>query len=95
MEKESKIIYAPHGSCIIFNENYFKMGGNLNHISFLFGEEIFVAESAKKSGLKVQYEPQLRVSDYEHASTGFFYSRKIAGFMKQSTIDILATYYNK
>ena len=60
--KVSQIIYAPHGSCIIFNENYFKNGGNFKHISFLFGEEIFVAETARRLNLNVLYEPDLKVS---------------------------------
>ena len=88
-------IYAPHGSCIIFHKNYFEKGGNLKHISFLFGEEIFVAETLLKLKLEAWYEPALIVSDYEHASTGFFYSSKIAGYMKQSTIDIIGNYYSE
>ena len=91
--QERKIIYAPHGSCIIFNNKYFERGGNLDHISFLFGEEIFVGETAMKLNLVTVYEPQLHVSDFEHASTGFFYSKKIAGYMKQSTLDIIEHYY--
>jgi len=87
-------IYAPHGAFIIFTQQYFKHGGNFNHFSFLFGEEIFVAESAKKIGLDVLYVPSLRVEDYEHASTGFFYSRRTASLMKQSTADIITQYYS-
>lgn len=90
-----KVIYAPHGSCILFNRRYFGKGGNLKHFSFLFGEEIFVAETARSLDLKTVYEPALKVSDFEHASTGFFYSRKIAGFMKQSTLDIISHYYKE
>ncbi len=91
----NKKIYAPHGSCIIFNKKYFKLGGNLKHFSFLFGEEIFVAETLIKLHLEALYEPKLTVTDYEHASTGFFYSNKIASYMKQSTHDIINHYYNK
>ncbi|CAN5479833.1 glycosyltransferase [soil metagenome] len=93
IENASKLIYAPHGSCILFKKSYFARGGNLDHISFLFGEEIFVGETARNLNLNTVYEPQLRVSDFEHASTGFFYSKKIAGFMKQSTLDIIEHYY--
>jgi hypothetical protein len=86
-------IYAPHGSAIIFHINYFNKGGTLNHISFLFGEEIFVAESARNIQLKVVYAPEIQVYDFEHASTGFFYSKKICKYMSQSTTDILEYYY--
>lgn len=92
-KNERQFIYAPHGSFIIFRDVYFKSGGTLDHISFLFGEEIFVAESAIQLGLKTLYLPELVILDYEHASTGIFYSRKITKLMKQSTIDILKAYY--
>lgn len=89
----NKNIYAPHGSFIIFYKQFFEKGGTLNHISFLFGEEIFIAETARKLDLKVVYKPELIVSDSEHASTGFFYSKKITDFMKQSSKDIISKYY--
>ncbi|PIP54168.1 MAG: hypothetical protein COX07_06795 [Bacteroidetes bacterium CG23_combo_of_CG06-09_8_20_14_all_32_9] len=86
-------IYAPHGSCIIFHRNYFEKGGTLNHISFLFGEEVFVAETALKTGLKVVYYPVLQVLDFEHASIGVFYSDKVCRLNRQSIIDIITHYY--
>ena len=87
-------IYAPHGSCIILNKNYFKRGGTLDHISFLFGEEIFVGETAKRLGLNVLYVSEIQVRHYEHSSIGNFISRKINKFYRQSIKDILASYYN-
>lgn len=90
-----KLIYAAHGSCMVFSRKYFEKGGNLQHISFLFGEEIFVAETALSLNLETVYDPELIVSDFEHASTGFFYSRKIAAYMKQSTLDIIEHYYKE
>lgn len=86
-------IYAAHGSFMIFNKNYFSKGGSLNHISFLFGEEIFVAEQCVKYGLETIYYPILHIDDYEHASTRFFYSRKICQYMKDSTKNIIEHYY--
>lgn len=66
---ESRYIYAPHGAFIIFNSKYFREGGTLKYGSFLFDEEIFVAETASKLGLRVLYEPQLKVIHKEHATT--------------------------
>ncbi|MEI7895987.1 MAG: hypothetical protein WCJ26_03045 [bacterium] len=86
-------IYAPHGSSIIFNHKYFERGGTLNHISFLFGEEIFVAETAKRLGLKVVYLPGLKLVHDEHSSIGNFISRKINAFYRQSLKDIMEHYY--
>lgn len=86
-------IYAPHGSCIIFNKNYFERGGTLDHVSFLFNEEIFVGETATRLGLKILYVPELKVCHYEHSSIGNFISRKINGFYRQSIEDIIMYYY--
>jgi GT2 family glycosyltransferase len=86
-------IYAPHGSCVIFNKNYFERGGTLDHISFLFGEEIFVGETAKKFGLNILYFPDIIVRHYEHSSIGNFISPKINTFYKQSIVNIIDNYY--
>ena len=86
-------IYAPHGSCIILNRRYFERGGTLDHISFLFGEEIFVGETAKQLGLNVQYVSEIQVRHYEHSSIGHFISGKINKFYRQSIEDIIASYY--
>ena len=90
----SQTIYAPHGSCMLFNQRYFTKGGTLHHISFLFGEEIFVAETAQSIGLKVLYLPELKVIHDEHSSIGNFISGKINGIYRQSLKDIIAYYYN-
>jgi GT2 family glycosyltransferase len=86
-------IYAPHGSCIILNKRYFERGGTLDHISFLFGEEIFVAETAKRLGLNILYISEIQVRHYEHSSIGNFISGKINKLYRQSIEDILASYY--
>jgi len=86
-------IYAPHGSCIVFSKKYFGTGGNLDYSVFLFGEEIFVAESARKLGLVVQYCPQLRVCDEEHASTGIIRSRLVARHLKDATDYLVENYF--
>lgn len=91
--KEPKKIYAPHGSCIIFNKKYFQRGGTLNHISFLFGEEIFVGETAKRLGLNILYLPGFQVCHHEHSSIGNFISQKINKFYRQSIENVLASYY--
>lgn len=76
-DKKTIPIYAPHGSFMIFHKNYFNRGGSLKYKVFLFGEEIFIAETALKLGLKIIYYPELRVIHYEHFTTaGFKYKAK-------------------
>ena len=71
----SSIIYAGHGSFMIFTRNF------LNDIildfpCFLFGEEIFFAEILKKNKLKTIYEPRIIVYDFDHVSTSKMKKKK-------------------
>lgn len=63
-------IYAPHGACVIFSRAYFCRGGYLDTNFALYGEEITVAEIAKRIGAPVLYCPALRVLHQENAATG-------------------------
>lgn len=63
-------IYAAHGAFMIFNRSYFDAGGSLRYDVFLYGEEVFVAETARSLGLEVRYDPRLRVVHSEHSETG-------------------------
>jgi GT2 family glycosyltransferase len=67
--REPKIIYAAHGSVIIFCKAYFALDGNLKYPVFLFGEEIFLAEEMRKRNLLTIYLPSIRVFDDEHINT--------------------------
>jgi GT2 family glycosyltransferase len=62
-------IYAPHGSFVVFTRVYFELGGSLSHPFFLYGEEIFVANTVKRLGLRVLYAPSLRLLHREHSTT--------------------------
>jgi len=88
-------IYAPHGSCIALNQKFFLRGGRLDYPVFLFGEEIFVAETARRLGLAVVHYPRCRVLDEEHASTGILRSRRIVRLMSESTDYLLHTHFAK
>ena len=88
-----KHIYAPHGSFIIFKDSYFLSGGNLNHVSFLFGEEIFLGETARQLNLSVVYDPSLMVVHEEHASTGVVRSKKIGKYMKDANLSLYRHYF--
>lgn len=83
--RSPRSIYAPHGSFILFHRRYFEAGGSLDHGAFLFGEEVFVAETARRLGLSVGYDPRLAVVHREHATTGLFKSRKVARFQWEAS----------
>ena len=88
-----KSIYAPHGSFIILKDSYFLRSGNLNHVSFLFGEEIFLGETARQLNLSVVYDPSLIVVHEEHASTGVVRSRKIGKYMKDANLNLYKHFF--
>lgn len=62
-------IYLPYGAVLFFSNHFFKKGCELNFPLFLFGEELFVAEQARRAGLEIVYVPAIRFLNYEHAST--------------------------
>lgn len=84
LHKKMEKIYAPHGSFIIFNKEYFLNGGTIQYESFLFWEEIFVAEKAKQIGLDIVYYPNIVVSHEEHISTGKRKSIKMFYYLRNS-----------
>jgi hypothetical protein len=86
-------IYAPFGAFIIFHRGYFDAGGSLRYPSFLFGEEIYVAETARSFGLRVMYEPRLRVAHHEHGAVGKIASRRIARCVSQSYDYLVRAYF--
>lgn len=88
-----EMIYAGHGSFIILTKRYFEACGIINYPVFLFCEEIYLGEVCQQHGLKVIYEPGIRVNDAEHASTGTFRRSKYCQYNYQALSYILKTYY--
>ncbi|MHB1361565.1 MAG: glycosyltransferase family protein [Thermoleophilia bacterium] len=89
-----RFIYAPHGSCIIFTKRYFSRGGTLAFPPILFNEEIFVAEAALRLGLRVLYDPKIRIVHAGHVSTGRFRSREVASLFAESSKYVTETYFS-
>lgn len=88
-------IYAPQGSFVAFNRKYFESGGTLDHGAFLFGEEIFVAETARRLGLTIAYDPRLKIEHREHRTTGLFKSRRLFGFVRDAAEYSAMSYFKK
>ena len=63
-------IYAGHGSFMIFRPAIFQQEPKLDYPVFLFCEEIFMAEMARRIGKNTTHCPSVKVWDCEHASTG-------------------------
>lgn len=87
-------IYAPHGACMVFSGEYFSRGQTLRYPSFLYGEEFFVAESARRTGLPIAFEPSLRAEHHEHSSTGLLAPVSMARYVHESLTFVLREYYS-
>ena len=78
-------IYAPHGSFIALHRSYFEKGGTLDYGAFLFGEEIFVAETARRLGLTVLYEPGIVIEHTERSTAKGLWNRDISRYRRQAS----------
>ena len=92
---ESRTIYAPHGSFVVLRKCYFDLGCDLNHGAFMFGETITIAEKARRFGVKVLYQPLLRVFHREHSTTGIFRSKKMMRYQWEAADYTYRKYFKK
>jgi GT2 family glycosyltransferase len=86
-------VYAPHGACVVFSRAYFQAGGTLRHPAFLFGEELFVAETARGLGLPVRYEPSLRTSHQHQLSTSALPLTRRTGLAREAVRVLRRRYF--
>lgn len=94
-QREPRAIYAPHGSFVVFHRSYFEAGGNLDHGVFLFGEEVFVAETVRRLGLTITHDPRFVVLHHEHATTGVFKNRKVARYVREASAYCADKFFRK
>jgi len=86
-------IYAPHGSFLVFHRSYFEAGGTLRHGTFLFGEEIFVAETARQLGLAVIHDPRLVVEHRQNTPYKILSDPKLAAYARDAADFVAGEYF--
>lgn len=86
-------IYAPHGSFIALHRSYFQRGGTLEHGAFLFGEEIFVAETVRRLGLNVLYEPAIVIEHTERSTAAGLWNRDSSRYRRQASRYLARTFF--
>lgn len=91
----SERIYAPHGAMMIFLRSYFEAGGSLDYFGFLFGEEIFVAEEARRINKTIFFDPYLQARHREHVSTGVLGRSNLSKYAHQSLKQIYDRYFRE
>ena len=87
-------IYAPYGALLIFSRDYFAKGGDFAHPGFLYGEEIFVAEACRETGLEVILWPELKADHREHSATGVVQSKSKIRFQYESLTRLIERYFS-
>jgi GT2 family glycosyltransferase len=65
----SQYIYALHGSFMIFTPSYFKFYNNLDPNTFLYNEELILAERVLQKNLKIFYTNEVTVFHKDDSST--------------------------
>jgi GT2 family glycosyltransferase len=86
-------IYAPQGAFIAFHRSYFERGGTFDHGAFLFGEEIFVGETARRLGLTILYDPALVIEHTERSTGAGLFNRQTSRFRKQASRYLAKTFF--
>jgi len=92
-KQTSGFVYAVHGSFLIFTKSFFEKGNTLNFPSFLYAEELFIAEQCLKSNSKIYYNSDLKIFHREHSTSRFIKNRKHVEWLKQSLNFIYHSYY--
>lgn len=88
-----KIIYAAHGSFILFTPKGFDVFKSKKYPVFLFGEEIFLAEELLKIGLQTVYLPSLKVGDSQHSSTSLLSSSRYRSLNIKAINYLMSEYF--
>lgn len=86
-------IYAAHGSFFIFTNQFSDFLQKMKYPCFLFGEEIYLAENLSKLTLSTYYQPNIRVYDLDHVSTGKMKSRLYYRLNYLSIVMLLKEFY--
>lgn len=82
---EPRTIYAAHGSFMYLTRRFFETSGNFRHPLFLFGEEVYIAEHARKVGLKTVHIPAITMRHVEHGTMGIRRSRSLLRMSGEAT----------
>jgi len=83
-DKGSGYVYALHGSFLIFTPTFFRYFGGFDEGTFLYCEEIILAEMIYRKNLKAFYDEDIFVTHKEDVSTDFYLKRSNLSKLKFS-----------
>lgn len=91
--KNGTRIYAGHGSFMLLSKEYFKRCGIPEYKTFLFCEELYIAEKCRQNNLLVVYFPEISLYDIEHVSVSKLHKPSYYQYNSESLSFILKTFY--
>lgn len=91
--EDEREVYAVHGSFIIFTKEFFANNCTLKYPSFLYCEELYLAEQCRIKNLKVVFLPAQKIIHHEHSTSGIFKNRKHVSWLYESVRFIVQTYF--
>ncbi len=80
----AQTIHQGYGACYILGPLFFEHFSLLWAPTFLMGEEFFLSKQLEKNGMKVYYEPSIKVNHHDHATMGKLPSKKLWKISKDS-----------
>lgn len=86
-------IYAPHGSLVLFHRRFFEKGGTLRYGAPMYGEEIHLAEQARRASLRVVWCRELVADHFEHSTTVLVTATQRAEWRAQSATHLWNEYF--
>lgn len=90
-----KQVYAVHGSIFCLRTRFIREAGELEWPCFLFGEEIWIAELARRLGMRVLYDPAMSAEHREHITTASLSLRGKIRWHYQSINWLIKNYWTK
>lgn len=90
---KSQIVYAAHGSCMIFRKEMVKLLIAEENDIFLYCEEEYLAGLIYENGKKVLYDNQLQVLHNEHQTLGKIDYRKKQNWYIKSLESVIKRFY--
>lgn len=92
---EQKMIYAAHGSFMIFTKKFSSFLRVMEYPVFMFGEELYIAEHLRKRNLKTIYLTNLVIKDNDHVSTGRMKSKFYYKCNYEAMDMVIKEFYNE
>lgn len=80
----AQTIHQGYGACYILGPVFFEKFNLLWAPTFLMGEEFFLSKQLEQKGMKVYYEPSIKVNHHDHATMEKLPSRKLWEICKKS-----------